>query len=96
MEGAYCGHVGIIDDEATVWIERGAEGFIAYNRGERSLVLSKGQLMSFSGYEVKWLFRLGRSLEIYRDSIISKLLPGFSWPMILNSELDICLEHFRL
>ena len=56
----------------------------------------EGQLMTFSGYELKWLFRLGRSLEIYSDSIISKLLPGFSWPMILNSELDICLEHFRL
>ena len=62
----------------------------------RSFVMSKGQLMSFSGYEVIWLLRLGRSLKIYRDSSISRLLPGFSWPMILNSELDICLEHFRL
>ena len=32
MEGAYCGHVGIIDDEATVRIERRAEGFIGQPR----------------------------------------------------------------
>ena len=42
MEGAYCGHVGIIDDEATVRTEHRAEGFIqppavaCYERGSVS------------------------------------------------------------
>ena len=46
------------------------EGF--YNRGARLFVIDMGQLTSFSGYEDIWLFSLGRSLKIYRDSSISR------------------------